>query len=349
MKTGTFILTGLLILSFISCKNAGSPVEKENTVYVRTQLVTEEEYSDAVRTSGRLSVESEQKLSFRTGGIIKMIYIKEGQEVKKGQALAELNLSEIQPQVNIAREAFEKAKRDLTRAENLYNDSVATLELYQDARTAYELASSNLQIAEFNLKYSVIEAPANGRILKTLAEKNEIIAPGYPVILFGSLENLWVVKVNVSDKDVVRIEAGNTAKLFLDPYPDMVFHGEVSAIAGMADPYSGMYEVEIRLTKTNNKKMAAGFIAKAEIIPVTEKLIAVPVDAVFNSSGTSGYIYRLTGNTAEKKRINIIHITNERIYTDSELVPGEMVITEGMAYLNGNLNVKVDTTGFKSE
>ena len=118
--------------------------------------------------------------------------------------------------------AHKKANRDFIRAENLYKDSVATLELYQDAKTALDIAKSNLEVARFNLKYSKIEAPSNGRILKILLEENEMTSPGYPVVLFGSTRENWVVRTNVSDKDMISIQIGDSAKITLDPYPELI-------------------------------------------------------------------------------------------------------------------------------
>src|SRR4030042_3522726 len=255
MKTShSFVI--IVSIFLFSCRNSSTTFQQEDkTIPVRVYRVNEETVFFTIRSSGRLSVKSEQKLSFRPGGIIKHIYAQNGQAVRDGQLLAALNLSEIQAQVNIASEAYGKANRDFIRAENLYKDSVATLELYQDAKTALDIAKSNLDVARFNLRYSKIEAPSNGKILKILLEENEMTAPGYPVLLFGSTREKWVVRTNVSDKDMISIQIGDSAKITLDPYPGLLFPGIVSEIAGMADPYTGTYEVEIMLLKPMDKKI----------------------------------------------------------------------------------------------
>ncbi len=86
------------------------------------------------------------KLSFKIGGIIKNIFVDEGQRVYKAQKLTELDLSEIKAQVNQAQSAFEKAKRDLERMKRLYADNVVTLEQLQNAETGFEIVKSNLKI-----------------------------------------------------------------------------------------------------------------------------------------------------------------------------------------------------------
>ena len=131
---------------------------------MNTVLLEEQEYKIPVVTTGLLGTAREMKLSFKTGGIIKEIKVREGQSCTKGEVLASLDLSEISAQVNQARIASEKAYRDLNRARNLYRDSVVTLEQYQNARSAYELAKNQKDIADFNLRHSMIKAPSDGKI-----------------------------------------------------------------------------------------------------------------------------------------------------------------------------------------
>lgn len=344
MKTSYNLLV-IIPIFLLSCKNNDTNSRQQDKVIpVKASRVYEQTMFFPIRSSGRLSVKSEQKLGFRTGGIIRQIYVQNGQAVNKGQLLAALDLSEIQGQVNIASEAFEKANRDFIRAENLYKDSVATLETYQDAKTALDIAKSNLEVAKFNLKYSRIEAPSNGKILKILLEENEMTAPGYPVLLFGSTQEKWVVRTSVSDKDMISVQIGDSAKVSLDPYPGLLFPGIVSEIAGMADPYTGTYEIETEILNTKSRKMAAGLIARVEIIPSKAvKLFAIPADALFNSVENKGYVYRITDTGVLSQKVFIEHIASEYIYVRSDMQPGDLVVTEGINYINEHTKIKIDT------
>ena len=311
---------------------------------VKAEIVKEETISFPIRSSGRLSAKSEQKLSFRTGGIIKNIAVTEGQTVKKGQLLAELNLAEIQAQANMASQGYEKAKRDFTRAENLYNDSVATLELYQDAQTALQVAESQLEIAKFNLKYSRITAPDDGKILKILAEENEMTGSGYPVLLFGSVKNNWIIRTSISDRDVVAVKQGDPAHIYFDAYPNTEFAGNVTEIAGMADPYTGTYEIEIQLTEQQGKELVAGFIAIADIIPEKkEKLLAIPMDALFNESETVGYVYKVVDSSVIKQRVEFIYFADENVYVETNRIkPGDKVVTDGKNYITETSKITLE-------
>jgi multidrug efflux system membrane fusion protein len=186
MRAIPIYIVSLLILA-TSCSQADqkeNPVN--NAVKVRTHSVEYREYKLAVRATGMLSTATEMKLSFKTGGIISQLNVREGTSVKRGEVLAELDLSEVRAQVNQAHIGLEKARRDLSRAKNLYRDSVVTLEVYQNAESAWEVARSQVQIADFNLEHSRIKAPSDGTIQKILVETSEVIGPGHPAILFAT-------------------------------------------------------------------------------------------------------------------------------------------------------------------
>jgi RND family efflux transporter MFP subunit len=306
----------------------------ENKIPVKVISIKKEFLSFPVRTSGSLASKTEMKLSFKTGGIINRIAVDEGQTVQKGQLLAQLNLSEIESAVNQARLGLEKAERDLKRAENLYADSVATLEQLQNARTAVDYARSQLRIAEFNRQYSQIVAPAKGKILKKLAEEHEMIAPGYPLFLFSSIESDWVLRVSLTDVDVVKIQVYDSAVIHFDAFPNSSFNATVSEIAKVSDPYTGTYEVELRLV-SKDKNFFSGLIGKAEIIPSQKKEYEVlPYSALHDADDMGGYIYLAHDSLFEKKHIDILSLSDSMIYFKCDVYGTEKVIVDGGEYLN---------------
>ena len=177
------------------------------------------------------------KLSFKTGGIVASVNVKEGDRVKKGDLLAALDLSEIKANVVQAQNGYEKALRDIERVENLYRDSVATLEQKQNATTALNVAKSTLEIARFNLAHSSITAPGDGIILKQLSRRNEMVAAGYPVFFFGSSGKQWKIKANLSDRDIVRVNPGDSAVVNFDAHPEVEFCAVVDQVGGIANPF----------------------------------------------------------------------------------------------------------------
>lgn len=331
----------LLVAFAVACNSNGKPEKQENTVYVKTKKVIRKSFALRIHASGNLASKSELKLSFKTGGIINTINVDEGQEIKKGTTLAELKFDEIYAWLKQANLGLQKAKRDFSRVENLYKDSVATLEQYQDMQTALEFAESNVKIARFNSEHSKIVAQSDGKILKKLAEENEMIAPGYPVFLFGTYENDWIVRINVVDKDLVLIELDDDAIISFDAFPNRTFKGTVSEIGSMADPYTGTYEIEIRV-KDADEKFASGFIAKIDIVSKkSNQFILVPINAIIEGSESNAYIYELVENKPVKIKVAVDHFDDKYLYVTEGTNAGSVVITDGSKYITKNCIVEI--------
>ena len=207
MKKLVYIIIPLLIIGLGLSINILRADEESTTTepelpkqvdVAKAQQVTHREQIFAV---GQLSSSEEVKLSFKTGGIVGKILVREGQKVRKGQLLAELQLDEIEAQVeqsvlgiqqskitiDNARLMLNKAERDFRNVQGLYADSVATLDQLEDAKLQLNNARNQLQaaetglsfsqrtadIAQFNRDHSRIVAPANGEILLKMGEANE--------------------------------------------------------------------------------------------------------------------------------------------------------------------------------
>jgi multidrug efflux system membrane fusion protein len=343
MKPVCLIFFTILVFS-VSCRNEAVRSKTYDAVRVKIVAVVPGTFSIPIHSSGLLVSSEEMKLSFKTGGIVAKIPVREGDKVKKGAAIAALNLAEIDAQVNLARNGYEKASRDYIRVRNLFADSVATLEQKQNALTALNISKSNLDIALFNRSHSKIVAPDNGVILKLFAKENELISAGYPVILFGTgaYGKNWKVKAGLSDRDIVKINSGDSATISFDAYPDIIFPAVVDQVGEMSNPMTGTYEIELKMLKTD-LRLASGFIAAAEIYPSKKEIYSsVPVGAIIEADKTEGYLFLLTDSmTVIKQKIGIVTIIGDHAAVTG--IPGGKieVVSEGAAYLRDGEKVIV--------
>lgn len=329
------IVVMLLTIYLSGCDSQAKETNEVNRIPVRVADVSSAEMAFPIYTSGQLASTAEVKLAFKIGGIVEKIYVDEGASVKKGQLLAALDLSEIQAQVNQARSAYEKSSRDLKRLEKLFADSVVTLEQKQDARTGMEVARANLEIAEFNLRHAKIYAPSTGKIMRRMVEKGELVNPGFPAFMFGSAGRGWIVRAGVADKDVVRINLGDSAKVVFDVYPDRHFSAVVSELAEALDPMSGTFEVELSL-REQGVKMISGFVARIEIYPRNkETFTLVPVESIIEGNGSNAFVFAPAGaeNTVKKLPVKIGRILDDGVGITAGLEGIKMVVTDGAPYL----------------
>jgi multidrug efflux system membrane fusion protein len=174
----------------------------DDAVIVRTQPMTIADYASAMQYSGKIESISETNLSFKIGGVISKIYVKEGDHVSRGEVLATLDLTEINAQVQQALQNAEKANRDLARTKNLFDDTAATLQRYKDAQTQQKVAMEASHIANFNQQYAQIRTANNGTIIKKIMNKRELASSGSTALMMNATSyDDWVVRFGVSDKD----------------------------------------------------------------------------------------------------------------------------------------------------
>ncbi|HMX40379.1 MAG TPA: efflux RND transporter periplasmic adaptor subunit, partial [Saprospiraceae bacterium] len=265
-----FISIAIIGLSLLTCGCGGgssSPATPaaelaDELIPVRTAPVQTRSVALPIRASGVLISSAEQRLSFKIGGVIRKVYVDEGDAVRAGQLLAVLDKTEIDAQVAQAQQGLSKAERDLARVEGLYRDSSATLELLQNATTGRDVAKETARIAAFNQQYAEIRATRSGKIIKKLINEGEITGPGMPAfVLFETGADDWVVRINLSDRDWARLSLGVPARVTLDAYEGTAFAGRVTDLSPAADPQSGLYPVEIRIAP-QGKRFAPGLFAQ---------------------------------------------------------------------------------------
>ncbi len=343
----TFGVIAVALSVFIagcSTKKEDASIPDKDIIPVKVISLSKENVQKTISASGQFTTDDETYLSFKTGGVINRIFVKEGDAIKKGQLLATLNLAEINAMVQQAKTGYEKALRDYNRALNLYKDSVATLEQFQNAKTGLELASKQLNIAEFNLNYSEIRALDNGFVLKKFANEGQIIAPGMPVIQTnGANNNNWFLKVSVSDKEWATIKINDKAQVELDAYPGNIYSAFVYKKSEGVDPYSGTFSVDLKLGSLESSKMASGLFGRARITPMQKmNTWIIPYEALLDGDGNTGYVFVTNDNsTVQKVKITIAEIDKDNVLVSEGLENSKQLIVSGSAYLNDNSKIRI--------
>jgi RND family efflux transporter MFP subunit len=312
---------------------------------VRTAPAESAAVAAGVRAVGILGPRDELRLSFKVGGVVERVAVDVGDRVKAGQLLAVLKRAEVDAAVTQAAEAAEKSRRDLERARQLRADEVATQEQVEDLTTAYNVARSNLETAQFNARFASIVAPADGVVLQRLAKASELIQGGQPVLVLGATGEGWVVRTALADRDAVRVNLGDVANVTFDAFPGRDFAGRVTRIGSSADPYTGTFEIEIEVTP-DGARFARGLVAKVALAlggeHDDESQTVVPVTAIVEANGPAAIVYVLdTTGVARRRQVTVGPIVGERVVVIAGLDPGEQVVTDGAAWLTDGRPVRV--------
>lgn len=326
----------MLVLLLSACGAAPSDPTADQGTPVRTGIASSGPAMASLKTNGIVAARDEMRLSFKTGGIIRRIAVQEGQQVKQGQILAELELTEINAQYQQARQAADKAARDLERGERLHVDQVISLEALQNLRTQAAITAAARDAARFNLGLSTIVAPRDGVILRQLAEERELVPPGQPVIVLGSSERGHVVRAAISDRDLVRINVGDRAEVRLDAYPGRVLTGKLHEVSAAADPRTGLFPIEVQFEVPVDTKLATGFIAKLQITPAAASaanVTYIPIAALVEGDGNKAQVFVVDGAVARKREVQVAFIDGDTVALSSGLAIGTTLVTEGALYL----------------
>jgi RND family efflux transporter MFP subunit len=343
----TLTLVAALLLAACARQEAPPAAARTPAAPVHAVPVESAALTDTVRAVGVLAPRDEVRLAFKTGGMIDSLTVDVGDRVRRGQVLATLKREEIDAAVSQASEAVEKTRRDLERAKQLRADEVATEEQVQDLTTAYKVAQSGLDAVRFNARYARIEAPSDGVVQARLAQADELVQGGQPVLVLGATDSGWIVRAALADKDAVRVNVGDIAEVSFDAFPGQPFPGKVTRVAAAADPMTGTFDVEVEVSPAG-ARFVRGLVGKVTLgignggrTAATSTL--VPVSALVEASGSAGIVYVLdpTGTIARRKQVTVGSIVGDRVVVEAGLEPGQRVITDGAAWLTEGHPVRV--------
>jgi len=341
----------LAVISVLGLLSACSKQQEATSSVVRPAVVRADNVAYSaeaipVYATGVLSRKTEASLSFKVGGIVAEIPVRVGDRVKQGEVLARLRLDEIEARVAQARNGLEKVQRDFARVEKLRADHVATLENLQDAKSAVDEASAGLRIAEFNRDHAVIIAPANGRILRRLAEPDEMVEAGRAVLGFASDDDGWIVRVGIAERDVVRLHPGDKAEVKQDGVDAPSLQAHVAQISEATEPATRTTEIELAL-EAAPEGGRSGFVVRAVIVPQpVEERPVVTASALIEGVGSKAYLFLVNANatTAQRVQVEVAGIDGERVFLKTLLPRDASIVTSGAEYLQDGSVVEVAKT-----
>lgn len=338
----TQLLPLIISIAVTGCRSTAED-SPETPTPVRVAAAFEGPAAASISTNGLLVNRDEIRLSFKVGGIIKHIDVREGERVRKGQRLAEIELAEVNAQLEQARQAHEKARRDAERGERLYADQVISLEQLQDLRTQMAVTEAALKSVRFNSSYASIIAPRDGTVLRRLAEERELVTAGNPVIVLGAQDRGFVVRIGLADREIVQMKLGDSAEVRLDALPDASILGKVTQLASGADQASGMFMVEVAL-EAGNLPLKSGLVAKVTITPATANSgsrVYVPIASIVEGVGHRASVFVLDNDRVRRRDVEVAFIENDTVALASGIESGEQIVTDGALYLEDGERVAV--------
>lgn len=313
---------------------------------VKTAAVETGPAANLIEVPGIGAFRDETRLSFKVGGVIERIAVREGESVEKAQRLGSLNKQDVDAAVSQARANHDKAQRDLVRGKLLREQEVIAKVQLDNLETAAQAARAQLSQALFASQTADITAPANGLVLKRFAQVGEVVSPGQPVLLVGSKSSGFVMKASLADTQAVHMQLGKKAEVEFDALPGVTWPGKVIELSQAADPATGTYGVLIAVDTSvhNGVNLLSGMQGRARIEPTnfTGTRSYVPIEAVVEGDNKAAWLFTVQAdNTVKRQSVQVAFINGDRIALQEPLPAGTRVASTGAAYLQDGETVKV--------
>ncbi len=285
------------------------------------------------------------------GGRVAAIYVEAGDHVKRGQVLARLDVSVLQPQVANLQAALElsRAEADLATAE--YHRAVAvgasgalSAEETERRRSSsvtavakVKVAAAQLAEAEARLARAEVRAPADGLILTRSVEVGQMAAPGGGV-LFRLAEGGEVeLRGQVAEQDLPLLKVGQAVNVRLTGTAK-VYPGQVRLLGAVIDPQTRLGLVRVALAPDPN--LRPGAFARAEVTVSNAARIVLPQTAVLADDKGSYVLIVNAQNKVERRAVHVSGMVANGITIADGLTDSEQVVATAGAFLQEGEVVK---------
>ncbi len=340
-----FIISFLTTAIIMGCgpkeEKAGIPVEK--AIRVSVVKVRQERIVSQLRYSGTIEPFQTIPLSFQSNGTVKRVLADEGDEVYKGQLLAELDATDASNMYQITLAKYDQAKDAYDRLKTVYEKGSLTEVKWVEMETNLEQAESSLAISKNNLDKCRLYSPVAGIV----GRRN--IEPGMSSISLGSspfeiidIRQVYV-KISVPENEVPMISKGMKASFSVSALKGREYVGEVTNISPVADKISRTYEAKILVSNTG-QYLKAGMVCDAGISSERENdAITIPYQAIIKGNDNKCYVFVAdsTNMRVNKREVKTGQYLESGLEIVSGLSEGQLVVFEGKEKLTDNCLIEL--------
>ncbi len=304
----------------------------------------------SAESTGRVEAKYSVDVIARVPGFLLKKYFKEGQFVKKGQLLFQIDPREYQIEVNNSRAnvnqysaLLKNAQQELNRANALIKEDLISrsdvdqsLASRNQNKALYDAARQQLELAKVNLGYTSIKSPIDGRIGKVnITEGNYVTATSGSLVNISSVNPVYV-SFSLKSDDFVKLLRGSNR--FKDAQVRVQFNdgtwydkvGTVNFVDNKIDKDSG--SVSMRATFDNSKMwLVPGDYMKVKITaPKLVKYMAVPQSCTKGDAMSGYYVWAVENNKAVRKNITVSDVIDNNWIVEKGLNLNDVIVLSGI-------------------
>ena len=334
IKNSTILLFILMILWGCAGNNG------EQNQIIRKVKVEPVQQADSITTKsfpGIVKEANEMNLAFRVAGPIQKILVKEGDYVKQGQLIAQMDTRDYEVQLQVAQAQHEQVKGEVERVTELYNRKSVTENDYDKAVSGLKMVGAKLKHAKDQMGDTQLRASVSGYIQKINFSENEMIDAGMPLISMIDVGS-YQVEIEIPVSLYVERHSISSFTCVQPSISDETFNLQLLSYNRKANT-NQMYRVHLRLDPAIHPQLSPGMDVKVKIDLINNggPQTCVPLTALFNENGkTFVWIYQ-SNQMVEKREVVTGKLTGDgRIRISRGLQPEEQIVVAGVNNLTDN-------------
>jgi RND family efflux transporter MFP subunit len=330
------LVLGIIILAGCGQQNAENHVAEPEKVAVETELV---EYGSLVISknfTGTIEGIEHAELTAKLGETVERIRVKQGDKVKTGQVLLSLDKGGASSQYNQAEALYLNAKKLRDKYKNLFEEGAVSENDLDQAVTQFKIAEANFKAAKETVN---IVSPIDGIITSLNVNIGDQAYLGQHLVTVSRRDSVRL-DIGVDPEDIDYIDVGDIVFLSLQGISDGVVEGQVSKVAGSADPMTRAFSIEIIAANDEGTLKVGGFASAFLNLYTLENVLTVPKEAVLIVKGIPK-LYKINGDTAHPIEVALGLNDGTNLEIKSGIKPGDEIVVLGQSFLSDGVLVDV--------
>lgn len=314
---------------------------------VTTAPVERTDFQHFVEIQGSVKADDFVEATSEMAGRILRLTVKEGDNVRAGQLIAELDLEQLKKQIAEVEKSLELANTVYERQKRLWDQNIGSEIQFLEARNGKERLEKSLETLQFQLTKSKVYAPASGVAERVILQAGELAMPGAPIVQILNPRQLKVVAA-VPETYLRAVNRGERVKV---SFPALATEQEarVTLIGTSIDPSNRTFEVEADIQSQNGllkpNLLAIMFIKDDE----QKDVVAIPLEMVQQEVSGKDFVYIKEegedGAFAKKVYVRTGQTFNGNVVIREGLQGGEELIIDGARGLAENEPIRVQNGG----
>lgn len=290
---------------------------------------------------GKVVSSQDANLSFKVAGTIQRLLVKEGEHVRKGQLLAQLDATDYQVQLHATEAEHAQIKAEAERVMGLYKDGGTTVSNYDKARYGLQQIEAKLANHRNQLAYTRIYAPYDGYVQTVYMQQGETTGAGLPVI--GMLSSsVPEVEIHLPASAYVNREQFARFLCTFDVLPGQAVEASVVSIWPQANS-NQLYTMRLRL-QGHNPSITPGMSTWVSISNRGGEVdeVRIPTTSVLEEDGKSHvFVYESKTSLVKRIPVEIVQLhTDGTMEVKGKLHAGDLLVSSGVHHITDGAKVR---------